>query len=235
MAESAGKLLVATRNPGKLAELSALLADVPFELGSLTQVGVEEEVEETGSSLEENAALKARTYARLSGLATLADDSGLEVDALGGEPGPLSSRYAGEAATDAERIAFLHEKLQNIPEEYWTARFRCVIALAWPLRQAQGRLSEPVELHAGECYGRVIREPRGSSGFGYDPVFLLPDLGKTMAELSPAEKNRLSHRSVAARKAVAALKRRAGELKEAAEASKVWRGASSDTDSSAPG
>ena len=194
-------LLIATRNPGKLAELTALLAGVPFTLVSLAQVGVEQEVDETGSTLEENAALKATTYARLSGLPTLADDSGLEVEALGGEPGPLSSRYAGEGATDAQRIAFLHEKLQNIPEKAWVARFRCVIAIAWP--------SGPVELHAGECHGTIIKGPRGSSGFGYDPVFLLPELGKTMAELAPEEKNRLSHRSAAARKAAEALKTRA--------------------------
>lgn len=201
MAQGAGRLLVATRNQGKLEELTALLADSPFPLVSLEEAGVEEGVEETGSTLEENASLKAATYARLSGLPTLADDSGLEVEALGGEPGPLSSRYAGDGATDARRIAVLHDKLEGIPEEAWTARFRCAIAIAWP--------SEPVELYTGECRGKVVRRPRGSSGFGYDPVFLLPELGKTMAELSPGQKNRVSHRSVAARKALVALKRRA--------------------------
>ena len=196
-------LLLATRNPGKFNELSTLLNDVPFTLVSLSEVGVDEEVEETGSTLEENATLKANTYARLSGLPTLADDSGLEVEALGGEPGPLSSRYAGVSATDAERIAFLHRKLENVSEETWDARFRCVVAIVWP--------SGPLELHTGECYGRIIREPRGSSGFGYDPVFLIPDLGKTMAELSFPEKNLISHRGVAARKAAEALKRRFSE------------------------
>ena len=197
------KLLIATRNPGKFNELSAILDGVPFTLVSLTQAQVDEDVEETGSTLEENATLKAVTYARLSGLPTLADDSGLEVEALGGEPGPLSSRYAGEQATDAQRIAFLLKKLENIPEERRNARFRCVIAIARP--------SDPVELYTGECHGTIISRPRGSSGFGYDPVFLLPELGKTMAELSPQEKNRVSHRCIAARKAAAALKRRVAE------------------------
>ena len=200
------RLLVATGNAGKLRELAALLAGSPFHLVSLAEIGVEAEIEESGSTLEENASLKAAGYARLSGLPTLADDSGLEVDALGGEPGPLSSRYAGEGASDTQRIAFLLQKLENIPEENWTAQFRCVIAIAWA--------AEPPELYAGECHGRIIREPRGSSGFGYDPVFLIPDLGKTMAELSLEEKNRVSHRSVAAGKALAALRRMAAAAKE---------------------
>jgi len=205
----ARKLLVASRNAGKLKELKALLAGVPFELVSLADVGIEDEVEETGATLEENAVLKATTYARLSGLPTLADDSGLEVEALGGEPGVHSSRYAGAGATDAQRIAFLHKKLQNIPQEKWNARFRCVIAIAWPVRQTQGKLSEPAELYTGECYGRIISQPRGLNGFGYDPAFLFPALGRTMAELSTEEKNRVSHRSIAARKAAAALRQRA--------------------------
>ena len=206
MTEDSARLLVATRNPGKFREMTALLAGVPLTLVSLAEAGVGEEVEETGSTLEENAALKADTYARLSGLPTVADDSGLEVEALGGEPGPLSSRYAGEGATDEDRIAYLYDRLQNVCEGSWRARFRCVIAIAWP--------SEPVELYRGECYGRIIKEPRGSSGFGYDPVFLLPELGKTMAELTPEEKNRVSHRSAAARKAVAALKRKANDHRQ---------------------
>ena len=202
MAHAAPRLLIATTNVGKLKELAALLADVPFTLVSLADIGVAAEVAETGSTLEENAVLKANEYARLSGLPTLADDSGLEVDALGGEPGPLSSRYAGESATDPERIAFLHHKLHNTGEGEWNARFRCVIAVVWP--------SEPAELFTGECRGRIVSESRGDHGFGYDPVFLLPELGKTMAELSPEEKNKLSHRAMAVRKAAAALKQRAG-------------------------
>ena len=202
MVDSAGRLLVATRNPGKFRELGTLLAECPFTLVSLGAAGVDEEVAETGSTLEENAELKAATYARRSGMVTLADDSGLEVEALGGEPGPLSSRYAGEGSTDAQRIAFLLQKLNNMSEQEWKARFRCVIAVAWP--------SKPVELYTGECYGRIIRSPRGTNGFGYDPIFLVDGLGRTMAELSPEEKDLVSHRGMAAREAVAALKRAAG-------------------------
>ena len=176
-----------------------MLARAPYDLVSLDDVGIQEEVEETGATLEDNAALKATRYAHLSGLPTLADDSGLEVKALGGEPGPLSSRYAGEGATDAQRIAFLHRKLDNIPEGLWSARFRCVIAIVRPLAD--------VELFSGACEGRIVRRARGCCGFGYDPVFLLPELGKTMAELSFEEKNRVSHRSAAARRAAAALRR----------------------------
>ena len=195
------KLLVATRNPGKIKELAALLIDAPFELVSLTDVGVDEDVEETGSTMEENASLKATTYAQLSGMPTLADDSGLEVEALDGEPGVFSARYGGEGLSDAQRTDFLIQNLQGIPEESWNARFRCVIAIVWH--------SEPVEYYTGECYGMIIKHPRGSNGFGYDPAFLCPALGKTMSEISNDEKNRISHRSIAAQKAVAALKRRA--------------------------
>jgi len=193
-------LVLATRNAGKHRELSELMAGAPFRLVSLEDVGVEQEVEETGDTFEANAGLKATTYARLTGLPALADDSGLEVDALGGEPGVRSSRYAGQEATDPDRVAFLLEKLQNEGKGPWPARFRCVIAIAWG--------PEDLEFHTGECEGFIIDEPRGSSGFGYDPVFLLPDRGKTMAELSTDKKNLVSHRSRAARKAVDALKRR---------------------------
>jgi len=201
MADNAGKLLIATRNAGKFKELSALLSGCPFDLVSLADVGIGKEVPETGSTFAENATIKATAYAGESGMLTLADDSGLEVEALGGEPGPLSSRYAGEGATDAQRIAFLLRKLENVPESDWDARFRCVIALAGPGRS--------VELYSGECRGLIVAGSRGRGGFGYDPVFLLPEAGKTMAELSPEEKNLISHRSAAARKAVEALRRMA--------------------------
>ncbi len=201
-----------TSNPGKLEELRALLRDVPFEMVSLAEAGVRQDVEETGSTFEENAALKAETYCRLSGLPVLADDSGLEVDALGGEPGVRSSRYAGLGATDAQRIEYLLGRLSETPLDGRQARFRCVVAIAWPLRQAQGGPADPVELYSGECPGQIIDEPRGAFGFGYDPVVLLPELGKTMAELSPEEKNAVSHRSRAARKAAASLMRKAAEL-----------------------
>ncbi len=168
---------------------------------SLTDVGIDLDVEETGSTFEENAALKATTYAGMSGMVTLADDSGLEVDGLDGEPGIYSSRYAGEDADDADRIAFLLKKLENIHNEGRKARFRCVIAVA--------RLHEKSELFEGECRGRIIDAPRGDEGFGYDPVFLLPELGKTMAELTSEEKGEVSHRGRAAKKAAAALRARA--------------------------
>jgi XTP/dITP diphosphohydrolase len=194
------KLLIATRNTGKLRELVNLLGDVPFELVSLNDVGIDDEVEETGETFEENAALKAETYARLSGLPTLADDSGLEVDALGGEPGVRSARYAGENASDSDRIAFLLGKLENVPQEQWSARFRCVIALSWP--------GKPTEFHPGACEGMIVPESRGSNGFGYDPVFLFPQMNRTMAELTTDEKNKISHRSVAAQNAAKALANR---------------------------
>ena len=198
-----GRLLIATHNPGKLIELTGLLGEVPFELASLVDAGIDDQVDETGETFEENAALKAVTYAGLSGMPTLADDSGLEVDALDREPGVRSSRYAGDDATDTQRIAFLLDRLHNIPENAWTARFRCVIAVS--------TLGRSVELYTGACEGRIIPEPRGSNGFGYDPVFFIPAMGRTMAELSPEEKNRISHRSEAVRKAAAALRMNAAD------------------------
>jgi XTP/dITP diphosphohydrolase len=193
------KLLIATTNPGKLAEYRALLAELPIELTSLTEEGINLEVEETGSSFEENAVLKARTYAQASGLPTLADDSGLEVMALDGEPGIRSSRYAGPGASDADRHRLLLKKLEGVPWEQRQARFRCVIAIASP----QGALYT-VE---GRVTGRITFEPRGEHGFGYDPVFYLPKYGKTMAELEPELKNRVSHRADAARKAIPIIRR----------------------------
>ncbi len=191
------KLLVATRNPGKLRELTQLLGDVPCDLVSLNDVGIDHEVDETGSTFDENATLKAETYCRLSGLITLADDSGLEVDALGGEPGVRSARFAGPDATDAVLVAFLLAKLANTPSADRSARFRCAIAIAAP--------GEDVELHSGSCGGRIVSSPRGENGFGYDPIFDFPGLGPTMAELPTRRKNRLSHRAVAARRAAESL------------------------------
>jgi len=195
------QLLIGTRNTGKFDELSALLSKSNCLLLSLNDLGLDAEVEETGSSFEENAALKAREYSQLSGLPTLADDSGLEVDVLGGEPGILSSRYAGPGATDTERIAFLLQRLDNIPEKMWLARFRCAVAIVFPKQQ--------VEIYLGECEGRIISKPRGLNGFGYDPVFVPEGLDHTMAELSAQEKNDISHRSLAVRKASEALAKRA--------------------------
>ncbi|MBE0480186.1 MAG: XTP/dITP diphosphatase [Dehalococcoidia bacterium] len=199
-----GKLLIATNNAGKLKEYASLLQSLPFELTNLAAERIIEEVEETGASMMENAVLKATVYARLSGLVTLADDSGLEVDALGGEPGTLSRRYAGERASDSERNSFLLMKLRDVPREKRTARFRAVIAIAAP----EGRY----ETFEGICEGLIAFEPGGEGGFGYDPIFYLPELDRTMAELSFEEKNKVSHRARAARKARKALERMGREV-----------------------
>ncbi len=182
-----------------MREYRSLLRDLPVTLLTLAEAGINIVVSEAGETLEENARLKAMTLAAESGLDALADDSGLEVDALGGEPGPLSARYAGEGATDRERVSYLLKRLEGVPRERRTARFRCVIAVAKP----EGR----VELCSGECPGVITLEPVGSEGFGYDPVFYVPELGKTMAELSLEEKNQLSHRGKAARQVPMVLKK----------------------------
>ena len=194
------KLLLATNNQGKVREYRLLLSDVPFELVTPASEGITTVVDETGTSLKENARLKATILAAKSGLPALADDSGLEVDALGGEPGYLSARYAGENASDRDRLAFVLSRLKDVPMEKRTARFRCVIALATPRGE--------VELCSGECRGYITFEPVGEYGFGYDPVFYLPELDMTMAELTLSLKNKVSHRGQAARKAAEILKNR---------------------------
>jgi XTP/dITP diphosphohydrolase len=195
-----GKLLLATNNKGKMREYKSLLSGVLFELVSPAALGITTEVDEVGESFEENARLKASILARESGLLTLADDSGLEVDALGGEPGRLSARYAGEGASDRDRIDYLLSRLKGVPWERRSARFRCVIAIATP----EGE----VELCSGECPGVITFEPKGEQGFGYDPIFYLPELDKTMAELPLEIKNRVSHRGKAAEKAREVLRRK---------------------------
>ena len=184
------KLLIATHNPGKVREYQELLAGLPLELTCPAQEGLDIEVAETGESFAENARLKAAAYARASGLVTLADDSGLEVDALGGEPGIHSARYAGTGASDEDRYQLLLAKLQEVPWEERTARFRCVIAVATP--DGQFHTAE------GTCEGIIAFEPKGEHGFGYDPVFYFEEYGKTMAELPPETKNKISHRARAA-------------------------------------
>ena len=193
------KLLLATGNEGKLRELRSLFCELPYELVTLTEVGVSVKVDESGNSLEENARLKATIFADESQLLTLADDSGLEVDALGGQPGVLSARYAGENASDSERIDYLLSRLKGVPWEKRRAHFKCVIAIATPDGQ--------VEFSSGACLGIITLKPGGEQGFGYDPVFYLPRLGKTMAELPLEVKNRVSHRGKAARKAYRVLER----------------------------
>jgi XTP/dITP diphosphohydrolase len=191
------KLLIATNNQGKVREYKSLLHDIPFDPVSLTDEGITIVVEETGTTFKENAGLKAETIAAESRLLTLADDSGIEVDALGGEPGVMSARYAGDNATDAERVEYLLSKIKDVPEGKRTARFRCVIAIAEP--------GSETEFFTGECEGIVPFEPAGELGFGYDPVLYIPELGRTIAELGTEVKNRISHRAIAAEKARKAL------------------------------
>lgn len=193
------KLLLATNNQAKVREYKSLLQDFPCELVTLAEQGINISVSEVGESLEENARLKATVLAAESQLIALADDSGLEVDALGGEPGRLSARYAGEGASDRDRINYLLARLEGVPEEKRSARFRCVIAIATP----DGK----VELCSGECQGFITLAPRGEQGFGYDPIFYLPELGKTMAELPLQLKNQVSHRGRAARQVSQALEK----------------------------
>lgn len=190
------KLLLATRNPGKVQEYTLLLRRAPFQLTTLSEERIELDVSETGQTLHENAQLKAVAYAVDDRFIVIADDSGLEVDALNGEPGSLSARYGGKD-TDAERIALLLSRLEGVPREKRSARFRCVIAI--------GAASKILGLCEGECLGTIGFEPRGAGGFGYDPVFYLPEFDKTMAELSAEEKNQVSHRGKASQKALQVL------------------------------
>ena len=192
------KLLVASNNPGKLKEYADLLDRLPVTLTSPVQEGLSLAVDESGATFAQNATLKARAYAEASGLLTLADDSGLEVDALDGAPGVRSARYAGEGASDEDRYRLLLRNLAGVPQGKRTARFRCVVAVATP----QGK----VHTAEGRCEGVIGFEPRGTHGFGYDPVFYLPDRGQTMAELPPTVKNRISHRGRAVQAALPVLR-----------------------------
>jgi XTP/dITP diphosphohydrolase len=181
------KLLLATNNPGKLREMFALLNDLPLELLSPQQAGIHLDVVEDGSTYAENASRKALAFSRAGGMLTLADDSGLEVDALHGEPGLYSARYMPKpGAPDADRRAFLLQKLKGLPRP-WLAHFHCTVALASP----EGE----VQFAEGNCPGEIIPQERGEDGFGYDPIFLISETSRTMAELSMHEKNRLSHRA----------------------------------------
>ncbi len=191
------ELLIATRNRGKQREFAHIFADVDLQLCTLDDLGIDVDVEETGATFRANAALKAQAYCQLSGRPTLADDSGLEVDALHGQPGVYSARYGGR--TGAAQLAYLLQQLEGVPAEARQARFVCVIALARP--------GGPIEFAEGFLSGMITHEPRGSAGFGYDPLFYLPELGQTLAELSPVQKNVLSHRAAAAQAARAILMR----------------------------
>jgi len=180
------KILLATHNRGKLREFTSILSDLPIKLVTLDDVRITEEAEETGDTFEANARIKAEFYWKLSGLPTLADDSGLEVDALDGAPGVYSARFGG-LKTDVERYTYLLEKLTGIPQDQRQARFRCVIALVNP----EGIIT----IASGALEGQIGYDSRGSHGFGYDPVFWVPDHQSMLAELSPETKNTLSHRA----------------------------------------
>jgi XTP/dITP diphosphohydrolase len=199
------KLLLATTNWGKIREYQSLLGGLQFALVTPDEVGVNIDVKEDYPTYEENASIKAKAYARISQLITLADDSGLEVDILGGAPGIHSARAAGETASDKDRVEHLLVRLKEVPLNKRTAHFKCVIAIATP----EGR----IELCHGECSGLIALEPRGENGFGYDPVFYLPELDRTMAELPLDTKNRISHRGKAVREAYRILEQLAERVK----------------------
>ena len=200
------RLLVATRSTHKLAELRDLLGPARASLVSLDDVGIAAEADETGATFAANAALKARFYARLSGLPTIADDSGLEVDALGGGPGVRTRRYAGEAATDDDNNRKLLDALAGLPPAARRARYRCALALALP-EHAGPRGGVPVVLKWGTMSGRIATAPRGAEGFGYDPVFVPDGEDSTVAQLGDAWKAEHSHRARAARRMAPILDR----------------------------
>jgi XTP/dITP diphosphohydrolase len=185
------KLLVATTNQGKVEEIREILTDSGKEILGLHDIEVVSDADETGSTFGENALIKARYYHSLTGLVTLADDSGLEVEELAGAPGVRSARYAGPGATDEKRISKLLGQLTGIPENRRGARFVCAAAIVWGRGQ---------RLFVGEVNGYILSQPRGSNGFGYDPVFLYPPLGKAFAELSRLQKSQISHRGKAFRR-----------------------------------
>ncbi|MFN8435152.1 MAG: RdgB/HAM1 family non-canonical purine NTP pyrophosphatase [Anaerolineales bacterium] len=193
------RLLIATNNQGKVRELQELLTGSGIEFITPAQINLQLDVEEDGSTYQENAGKKAIAFAQASGLIALADDSGLEVEALGGAPGLYSARYSPKpGANDKDRRDFLLSNLQDKPRP-WKAHFHATIAIAKP--------SGEVEFSEGNCYGEIIPEERGNGGFGYDPIFFMPELGKTMSEIEMSEKNRLSHRARAVIAAMPILKR----------------------------
>jgi XTP/dITP diphosphohydrolase len=183
-------LLLATTNTHKLGEFQAIFRELPFTLLSLRDIHLDMDVEETGSTFAENAVLKAEAYAQAANMLALADDSGLEIDALGGAPGIYSARFAGRETSYAERFRLILAHLQGVLPEQRTARFRCAIALAEP--------SGYTRVVEGTIEGIIPESPRGENGFGYDPLFFVPAFGKTTAEMEPEEKNQVSHRGRAA-------------------------------------
>lgn len=194
------RVVVATKNKGKLKEIKEVLKDFDFDVVSMEEVGVFDDIAETGETFEENATLKACHIQRLTDAMVIADDSGLEVDALHGAPGIYSARYAGEHANDLKNNQKLLEALKDVPDEDRTARFVCAVAVAIN--------EQSVFTVRGTVEGFIGREPVGTNGFGYDPLFYLPRYGKTMAQCSMDEKNRISHRGNALMAMVEELKKR---------------------------
>lgn len=197
------QLLIATNNQGKVEELQDLLKDLDVHLVTPADINLDLDVIEDGLTYAENAAKKAAAFADASGLISLADDSGLEVDALDGAPGLYSARYGspdGSKLTDGERRRLLIQNLQPFPRP-WIARFKATIAIAIPARHVTLNETKGLHVTEGMCEGEIIPDERGTGGFGYDPIFLFPELGRTMAELDMDEKNRLSHRAKAVIKA----------------------------------
>ncbi|MGM9919610.1 MAG: XTP/dITP diphosphatase [Bhargavaea sp.] len=194
------EVIIATKNRGKAKDFEALLSPYGIKVLTLYDVAPELEIEETGTTFRENAALKAETVAEKLGKMVIADDSGLAVDALGGKPGVYSARYSGEGATDERNIEKLLAELSGVPDEERTARFVCVLAVAAPGTETR--------FFEGACEGRILRTPAGENGFGYDPVFYVPMEERTMAQLTPEEKAVVSHRG----EAIRSLEEQAGEL-----------------------
>ena len=180
------KIIAATKNKNKLREFGEILKD--FEIISQEEAGIDIDVEETGTTFEENSRLKAEAIFKATGIAAIADDSGLCVDALGGEPGVYSARYGGEGLDDEGRVELLLKNMKDVPDEKRTARFVCVITMV---------SNDGIITARGECEGVINHAPKGENGFGYDPVFYMKEYGKTTAEMSPDEKNAVSHRGKA--------------------------------------
>lgn len=194
------KIVFATGNAGKMREIREILADMDLEVVSMAEIGADAAIEENGNTFEENAVIKARAVAKVCGEIVLADDSGLEVDYLNKEPGIYSARYMGEDTPYSVKNASIIQRLEGVPQEERTARFVCAIAAVFPN-------GEEVVSY-GEIKGRIGYEERGANGFGYDPIFFVPEFGRTTAELSDEEKNSVSHRGRALRKMKDELRKR---------------------------
>lgn len=190
------QVVIATKNKGKAKDFEAIFKPLQYEVVTMLDIAKDLEIEESGTTFEENAILKAETLSKALGKLVIADDSGLEVDALGGEPGVYSARYAGDHDDEAN-IQKVLEKLQGVPDEKRTARFVCCIAISGP--------DIETKTFVGTCEGKILHEKRGTNGFGYDPIFYVAELGKTMAELTLEEKGAISHRGNAIRKLTEAL------------------------------